>query len=100
MDSRTILTWGCALFGWALSILPLVAVGSDPGQVRDEKALASPAALYQTVTTYDFDPDLIPGDLCEPDMVRVSAHPRLPQASLIRTREGFPKKILDSAKSL
>lgn len=57
----------------------------------------SPAAR---TTEYTFDGDTIEGDLTRPDVEYVNAAKRVEHAKLIRIREEFRAKVLQSAGEL
>lgn len=51
-------------------------------------------------TTYDFDDDLVQGDLVRPDGELLNARRRGRRASLIRVREHFIPEMLKSVENL
>ena len=51
-------------------------------------------------TTYDFEDDLVTGDLVRPDGEMLSVRRRGRRASLIRVREHFIPEMLKSVESL
>ncbi len=68
--------------------------------------LAASTALGQDVptdenaTTYDFEDDLVTGDLVRPDGEMLNARRRGARASLIRIREHFIPEMLKSVENL
>jgi hypothetical protein len=71
---------------------------------------AAPAALaqqkgegnvrYNKTTTYDFEDDTIEGDLTKPDGEYVEARKRVKHSKLIRIREEFKDKVMQSVGEL
>jgi hypothetical protein len=51
-------------------------------------------------TSYDFDDDLVTGDLVRPDGDLLTARRGGPRASLIRVRESFVPEMLKSVEDL
>jgi hypothetical protein len=80
-----------------LAVAPLAAAQEDPtantnpgeGNVR-----------YQKTTTYDFEGDTVEGDLMKPDGEYVDARKRVKHSNLIRIREHFREKVLQSVGEL
>ena len=62
----------------------------------------TPSASAQDgeVTTYDFDDDLVQGDLVRPDGEMLNVRRRGRRASLIRVREHFIPEMLKSVENL
>ncbi len=61
----------------------------------------SPAsANAQEATTYDFEDDLVTGDLVRPDGEMLNVRRRGRRASLIRVREHFIPEMLKSVENL
>jgi hypothetical protein len=66
-------------------------------------ALLSSKASAQdgdNMTTYDFDDDLVQGDLVRPDGEMLNVRRRGARASLIRIREHFVPEMLKSVENL
>jgi hypothetical protein len=66
-------------------------------------ALLSSTASAQegdNTTTYDFDDDLVQGDLVRPDGEMLNVRRRGARASLIRIREHFVPEMLKSVENL
>jgi hypothetical protein len=74
-----------------VGILGLSVVGMNP--------MASAQDNEQT-TTYDFDDDLVTGDLVRPDGELLNVRRRGRRASLIRVREHFVPEMLKSVENL
>jgi hypothetical protein len=58
------------------------------------------SASAQEATTYDFDDDLVTGDLVRPDGELLNVRRRGRRASLIRVREHFIPEMLKSVENL
>jgi hypothetical protein len=58
------------------------------------------SVVYQKKTVYNFDDDTITGDLKSPDQEFLTGRKGAHHKSLIRIRENFKEKILQSAKDL
>ena len=60
----------------------------------------APAQAQDETTTYDFEDDLVSGDLVRPDGELLSVRRRGRRASLIRVREHFIPEMLKSVENL
>jgi hypothetical protein len=65
-----------------------------------EDAPRAEAADQGAATTYDFEDDLVTGDLVRPDGELLSARRRGRRVSLIRIREHFIPELLKSVENL
>lgn len=65
-------------------------------------ATVAPVAMAQEgeTTTYDFEDDLVQGDLVRPDGELLNVRRRGRRASLIRVREHFIPEMLKSVENL
>jgi hypothetical protein len=72
------------------------ATFTSAAQAQDEKGGAAPAGA----TTYDFEDDLVTGDLVRPDGELLSVRRRGNRASLIQIREHFIPEMLKSIEDL
>ncbi len=80
----------------------LIALGFGVGLVA-AGAFASPAVSFAqdgADTTYDFEDDLVTGDLVRPDGEMLNVRRRGRRASLIRVREHFIPEMLKSVENL
>jgi len=59
-----------------------------------------PSVIYKAKTVYNFEDDTITGDLTRPDQEFVSGRKGSALKSLIKLRENFRDKVLQSAKDL
>jgi hypothetical protein len=86
----------------ALGILGAVLMVSTTASAQDQPAGGGGAAATgggQT-TTYNFDDDIVQGDLVRPDGEMALARRRGRQTSLIRVREHFVPEMLKSVENL
>lgn len=74
-------------------------VGLSSASVSVASAQAAPAGKEAT-TTYDFDDDLVTGDLVRPDGENLVVRRRGQRASLIQIREHFIPEMLKSVENL
>lgn len=63
-------------------------------------SFAPRSATAQETTTYDFEDDLVQGDLVRPDGELLNVRRRGRRASLIRVRENFIPEMLKSVENL
>jgi hypothetical protein len=75
-----------------------------PGAAFAQKAAAKPAAggdvTYKQKTVYDFDDDVVEGDLVRPDGEFVDSRRAAKHSSLIKIRENFIPEMLKSAEDI
>ncbi|MCX7959522.1 MAG: adventurous gliding motility protein CglF [Deltaproteobacteria bacterium] len=57
-------------------------------------------SLYKKKTVYDFEDDLITGDLTKPDGEYIQSAAKVKHQNLIKYREDFKNKILGSVSDL
>jgi hypothetical protein len=89
------------------AILTVFAVLALAGVVSAQKAAApaaKPAAggdvTYKSKTVYDFDDDIVEGDLVRPDGEFVDSRKAAKHSSLIKIRENFIPELLKSAEDI
>jgi hypothetical protein len=89
------------------AILTVFAVLALSGVVSAQKAAppaAKPAAggdvTYKSKTVYDFDDDIVEGDLVRPDGEFVDSRKAAKHSSLIKIRENFIPELLKSAEDI
>ena len=73
------------------------------GAVPAPSAFAQDAAgdvQYKQKTVYDFDDDVVEGDLVRPDGEFVEARSKAKHSSLIKIRENFIPEMLKSAEDI
>jgi len=81
------------------AIMNKLLLGIAFGVVLSVGASASLASA-QDSTTYDFEDDLVTGDLVRPDGEMLQVRRRGRRASLIRVREHFIPEMLKSVENL
>jgi hypothetical protein len=88
------------LIGFKLFVAVLAMSGSVLAQ--DEKPAGAPAAAAgePAATSYDFEDDLVTGDLVRPDGELLNVRRRGNRASLIQIREHFIPEMLKSVEDL
>lgn len=74
-------------------LLAAPAWAQDQGKGQD-------GARYQKTTQIDFEDDTIEGDLSKPDGEYVEARKRVGHEKLIRIREDFKDKVMESVSEL
>ena len=94
---------------WILTLSIPVSLLALPAQAQDKKAAATAAAdetvavkgvQYKKKTVYDFDDDLVEGDLARPDQEFVGVKRQAKHSSLIKIREHFIPEMLKSAEDI
>jgi hypothetical protein len=79
------------------------AVAQDPAQGDDKAAASNPGegnVRYSKTTTIDFEDDTIEGDLTKPDGEYIEARKKVKHSNLIRIREDFEDKVMQSVGEL
>lgn len=79
------------ILGLSLFVAPLASAQEDAGGGGGGNAAS---------TTYDFEDDLVTGDLVRPDGELLNVRRRGRRASLIRVREHFIPEMLKSVENL
>jgi len=82
------------LFLVAAIALPSIALA------QDEKRGAEGNVRYERTTTINFEDDTIEGDLTRPDGEYVEAIKKVKHSNLIRIREDFKEKVMESVGEL
>ncbi len=82
------------LFVIAVIALPSIALA------QDAKGGAQGNVRYEKTTTINFEDDTIEGDLTRPDGEYVEAIKRVKHSNLIRIREDFKEKVMESVEEL
>jgi hypothetical protein len=86
------------LFGFTLFVAVLASSGLAFAQ--DEGGAKKPEGGEPAATTYDFEDDLVTGDLVRPDGELLNVRRRGNRASLIQIREHFIPEMLKSVEDL
>lgn len=82
-------------------LLALALLMSAPVALAQDQATNSEGGVrYQKTTTYDFEGDTIEGDLMRPDGEYIDARKRVNHSNLIRIREEFRDKVMQSVGEL
>jgi hypothetical protein len=98
------LTRGIALFG-LLGLLGLVAPTTGSALAQDKAAAAAPAGgddntQYKAKTVYDFEDDMVEGDLQRPDGELSNSLKKTQHSSLIEIRRDFIPEMLKSLEDI
>ena len=90
---------GVAVVVLALFSGAVLAQDDDPGEVAPA-AGKDDGVLYKKKTVYNFEDDTITGDLTRPDQEFLTGRVMAQHKSLIRVREDFKDKVLQSVGDL
>lgn len=82
------------------SVALLMVASLGLAQPRKGAAAAGGDVKYKATTSYDFEDDVIDGDLTKPDGEYVEARKQVKHTNLIRVREEFRDKVLQSVGEL
>ena len=74
--------------------------GSVVSAQEDAQSAGAPEVVYKKKTVYDFDDDVVEGDLQRPDGENVMVNQRFKHSSLIEIREHFVPEMIKSAERL
>jgi hypothetical protein len=93
------------LFVLALAIAPGAALAQEEGDGSEGSTEGTAVegeagVIYRKKTVVSFDDDTIDGDLTRPDGAYVESRKRVRHSNLIRIREDFREKILESVSSI
>jgi hypothetical protein len=80
-----------------VALSPAIAVAQDAASTSSAE---STAAKAQKRTEFSFEEDTIEGDLSRPDGEYIEALKKVPHSNLIRIREDFWEKALQSVDEL
>jgi hypothetical protein len=81
-----------------ITVAGLLMTGTALAQ--EEGAAPAPAGGGGEATTYDFEDDLVQGDLVRPDGENLMVRRKGARESLIRVREHFISELLKSVENL
>mgnify|MGYP000331641452 CR=1 FL=1 len=84
----------------AVLVASLLAAFSSAAVAQDDTAKGADGATYQRKTVINFEDDTIEGDLKTPDGEYLEARKKSRHKSLIKIRENFRRRILQSAGRL
>jgi hypothetical protein len=80
-----------------LAVAPVSVAQDDPTAAQTN---TEGGVRYQKTTTYDFEGDTVEGDLMKPDGEYVDSKKRVKHSNLIRIREDFKDKVMQSVGEL
>lgn len=84
----------------AAGLLAFSMLAAGPAFAQDDARGGGDNARYQKTTQIDFEDDTIEGDLSKPDGEYVEARKRVGHEKLIRIREDFKDKVMESVSEL
>ncbi len=82
---------------WTLALVSAMAL---PAQAQDKKGGGEGNVTFKKQTEYTFDDDTIEGDLTRPDGEYVEARKKVKHSNLIKIREEFKDKVMQSVGEL
>jgi hypothetical protein len=86
---------------WTIGTLALVASLALAGTaIAEDKKPSEEKARYSKTTTINFEDDTIEGDLSRPDGEYVEGRKAVKHSSLIKIREEFKQKVMESVGEL
>lgn len=86
---------------WMIQILVLVATFALAGTATaEDKKSGNESARPSRTTTINFEDDTIEGDLSRPDGEYVEGRKAVKHSNLIRIREEFKQKVMESVGEL
>lgn len=75
-------------------------LGAAPALAQDAAPPAGGGVQYKQKTVYDFDDDVVEGDLVRPDGEFAEVRSKAKHSSLIKIREHFIPEMLKSAEDI
>jgi hypothetical protein len=84
----------------SFAITPLTALAQEEGSAEGNAVEGEAGIIYRKKTVVSFEDDTIDGDLTRPDGAYVESRKRVRHSNLIRIREDFREKILESVSSI
>jgi hypothetical protein len=78
----------------------MVVLAAGTGWAQENKKSGDDNVRYNKTTTIDFEDDTIEGDLTKPDGEYVEARKAPKHSNLIRIREEFKEKVMQSVGEL
>lgn len=84
----------------AVVTLSVFLLGAGLAMAQAPRAGGPPAVEYKKKTVYDFDDDLVEGELQRPDGEFIDTQRRAKHSSLIKIRENFIPEMLKSAEDI
>ncbi len=89
-----------SLFAALLLAAPVLVGGLFPGRAQAAPKSAEAATTYEKKTVINFEDDTISGDLTRPDGEYIEGRKTVQHSNLIRVREEFRAKVLQSVGEL
>ncbi len=83
-----------------LSLIGLLGLSLLAVPAFAQKAADKADPSYKQKTVYDFDDDVVEGDLVKPDIETVGAAGKVKHSSLIKIRTDFIAEMLKSAEDI
>lgn len=83
-----------------LALATLIGLSLTAFPVFAQKAPVKGDSEYKQKTVYDFDDDVVEGDLVKPDIETVGAAGKVKHSSLIKIRTDFIAEMLKSAEDI
>lgn len=83
-----------------LSFLGAIALTATVAHAQKAAPPAGGDVSYKSKTVYDFDDDVVEGDLVRPDGEFVDSRKAAKHSSLIKIRENFIPEMLKSAEDI
>lgn len=81
-------------------VIVVVAGTSWAQQAEKIQEKQQPSPRYKEKTVYDFEDDLIEGELMRPDGEYINVRPNFEYSSLIKIRKDFIDELLKSAEDM
>ena len=85
---------------WAVIVGSTLLVGTNLGFAQTRGAGGPPDVKYKQKTVYDFEDDVVEGDLVRPDGTYVDTRRKAKTSSLIKIREHFIPEMIKSVEDL
>ena len=85
---------------WLITALVAFSTSTALAQDKGEKKGEGGAVVYKKTTEFSFEDDTIEGDLTKPDGEYVEARKKVKHSNLIRIREEFKDKVMQSVGEL
>jgi hypothetical protein len=82
------------------SLVVVIAASSAAQDRRDARKGSGENVTYKKTTEYSFEDDTIEGDLTKPDGEYVEARKNVKHSNLIKIREEFKDKVMQSVGEL
>lgn len=83
-----------------MAVLVLTVATGAVAQDRRDAKKSGDAVTYKKTTEYSFEDDTIEGDLTKPDGEYVEARKKVRHSNLIKIREEFKDKVMQSVGEL